>query len=807
MSPFIQDFRYGFRMLAKNPGFMAVAVITLALGIGANTAMFSIVYGVLLRPLPYPEPERIVEISHTYRGQIGQSGFTASACDFWREHREPFQYVAASTGVGVNLVGAGRPEHIEALRVSPEYFDVYGVRPFLGRSFTVEEDRAGGPNVAVLSFNLWREHFGGDPGALGRSVLLDGTPYTVIGVMPAGFASMPPAQLWTTIEPVRHTIGSGQNFEVLARLKRDVSRRKASTYLASLAHPFVQQYYQWMPERDREWASFAAVAYGYVISNQVRTPLLVLFAAIGFVLLIACVNVANLLLARTAARNREVALRTALGAGRARIVRQLLTESVLLALLGAAAGLMVAYWGLNFLLALAPHALPRAQDVTLNGWALVFTGGVAVLTGVLFGLAPAVQASRTNLNESLKEGEGRATFGLRRRRLSAAMVSAEVALSLLLLIGSVLLIRTFVGLLRTDPGFDPGGMLTLEIWTTGSKYSSTGTLANFYQELVRRIGAVPGVESAAVVAAGLPLERGGNVNPGVRVGDHMDYPSVDYREVTPGYFRTLGLPLRAGRFFTPADSTRSAKVVVLNAAFARQYFHNQNPVGQHLTLERDDLEVVGVAGDVRSSLNEPAPPTFFVPMAQADFGTDQLFQGWFPTSILVRTTVKPLTLSHAVEEAVRGADPDIPMGHVRSMEEVLAISLALQRLQMTLMGIFAGLALVLAAVGIYGVLSYWVRQRTHEIGVHMALGAAKRDVLRMVVKQGAVLAAIGIAAGLVAAFGLTRLMASLLYGVCPTDPLTFGLVALVLSGVALAASYIPARRATKVDPMEALRYE
>ena len=497
----------------------------------------------------------------------------------------------------------------------------------------------------------------------------------------------------------------------------------------------------------------------------------------------------------------------ALGAGRARVLRQLLTESVLLALFGAAVGLLVAFWGLHFLLGIAPDALPRAQDVALNGWALLFTGGVALLTGILFGFAPALHTSRTNLNESLKEGETRATFSLRGRRLSAALVSAEVALSLVLLVGSGLLIRTFAGLLRTDPGFDPQGMLTLGIWTTGSKHDSTPALANFYEELVRRIRAIPGVKNAAVVAAGLPLERGGNVNPGVRVGNHLEYPSVDYREVTSDYFHTLGLPLRAGRFLAPTDSTSSAKVAVINAAFAREYFRNQNPVGQHLMLDHDDLEVVGVAGDVRSSLNEPAPPTFFVPVAQADFGTDQLFQGWFPTSILVRTSVNPLTLSRAVEKAVAETDPDIPVGHVRSMEEVLSISLALKRLLMILMSVFAGLALALAAVGIYGVLSYWVRQRTHEIGVRMALGAGLPDVLALVVKQGAILAAIGIAVGLAAAFGLTRLMASLLYGVRPTDMLTFAVVPLVLAGVALLASYIPARRATRIDPMEALRYE
>jgi putative ABC transport system permease protein len=806
MSSLFQDLKYGVRTLAKNLAFTAVAVLTLALGIGANTAIFTVVYGVLFQPLPYPDSERMVEITRTVRGRVADyNGFTASAFDFWKQHRTPFQDLAAFTGGGFSLTGAGTPERVRALRVSSEYFGVYGVEPFIGRSFSSDEDHVGGANVAVLSYSLWKAHFNGDPHALGQNVLLDGIPYTVIGVMPEGFESIPPASLWTKIEQVRRTIGSGQNYEVIGRLNPGVTQEKSTGYLGSLALSFIAENYSWMKESDRKVVSFAAAPYRYMISNDVRTPLLVLFGAIGFVLLTACVNVANLLLARTTARNREIALRSALGAGGARIVRQLLTESVLLALFGAAAGLLVAYWGLGSLLALAPADLPRASHIALNGWALVFTTGLAVLTGLLFGLAPAITVSRVNLNESLKEGEGRASRS-HRGRLSAGLVSAEAALSLVLLIGSGLLIRTFANLLRTDPGFDPHHALALEIWTTGSKYNSTPALSSFYDEMIRRIRAVPGVESAAVVAAGLPLERGGNDNPGVRVGSELKHPSVDYREITPGYFRTLAIPMLQGRPFSDADTSSSPKVAIINAEFAHEFFKDQSPVGQHL-FDDKPMEIVGVAGDVRSSMNEPAPPTYFVPMTQASFGTDQLFQGWFPTSILVRTSVSPLSLSHEIESAVRNAEPNLPIGRVRSMEEVLSTSLAFQRFLMTLMGVFAALALVLAAVGIYGVMSYWVRQRTREIGIRIALGAGRKTVHLWVVKQGMTLALYGIAAGLVAAFGLARLLGSVLYGVKPSDPLTFVAVSLVLAAVALAASYIPARRATKVDPMMALRYE
>jgi len=807
MGTLLHDLRHGMRMLARSPGFTAVAVLTLALGIGANTAIFSVVNAVLLSPLPYPQPEQIVEISRTYRGELEMSNFDATQFAFWKSHSDSFQYLAADTPVGFNLAGAGRAKRVRALRVSTQYFHVLGVQPALGRDFLLEEDRIGGASVIVLSNGLWKRQFGADPQAIGRTILLDGESFTVVGVMPAGFESLPPVDLWTTIGQVANTIGSGTNYEVIGRLKSNVSRKQADSYLATLTRPFLSQVAPGIPEKIAKDISFGVFPYRYVITSDLRGPLLVLFGAIGFVLLIACVNVANLQMARAVTRDREIAVRAALGADRPRIFRQLLTENVLLALLGATLGLLIARWGLDSLLALTPTDLPRGQVISLDRWALGFTAVVAVLAGILFGLAPAFEASRPDLNESLKDGGGRTTSGRWHGRLAAGLGAGEVALSLVLLVGSGLLIETFTNLLRTDPGFDPRHVLSLQIWTTGSRYKSGGSLANFYKNVVRRIEAIPGVESAAVVAAGLPLERGGNV--GVQIEGRKDsqWYSIDYREITPEYFRTLGVPLRQGRLFSEADSMDVHKVVIINAAFARRHFPDRNPIGEHLAAEGTKYEIVGVSGDVRSYLNEPAPPTVFIPVAQASYDVDQLFQGWFPTCILVRTVQKPLSLSRAVENAVRDEDPDVPIGEVRSMEEVLSLSLTLQRFLMTLMSVFAGLALVLAAVGIYGVISYSVSQRTHEIGLRMAVGATRGNVLRLIVRQGLRLALLGTGIGLVAAVALTRLLGSMLFGVKATDPLTSAVVSVLLTAVALLATYIPARRATKVDPMVALRYE
>ncbi|HEV2416698.1 MAG TPA: ABC transporter permease [Terriglobia bacterium] len=813
MNTILDDLRFGLRMLGKNPGFTCVAIITLALGIGANTAIFSVVYGALLRPLPYPHPDRIVMLSRTYRGQVDYPAFDSREFAFWQEHRKPFAYLSASTDVGFNLAGGSHAERVEGLRVSSEYFHVLGVEPALGRDFRPEEDRIGGASVAILSNGLWRTQFGADPRVIGKAILLDGSPYTVVGVMPAGFASLPAAEVWTTIGQVANTIGSGSNYEVMGRLKAGVTREQASAYLDAFSAQYASQFIKHIREDQAKQIGFGVFPRQYVLSvgENYRTPLLVLFAAIGFVLLIACVNVANLQMGRAAARSREIAVRTALGAGRWRLFRQLLTENVLLGLAGGAVGLFVAEWGLHFLLLLAPADLPRANQIFLDRWALGFTALVAIATGILFGLAPALQASQVNLNESLKEGSGRSSVGRNRRRLAAGLISAEFALSLVLLICAGLLIKTFAKLLWTDPGFDPRHVLSMQIWTTGGHYKSQAELANFYEGIVDRLQRIPGVRGATVIAAGLPLERGGNL--GVQIDGRAPWRGTDYREVTPGYFSVMGIPLLRGRPFTGSDSADATKAAIINQTFARRYFPGRDPLGAHLVLPGFQLAatnapiVVGIAGDVKSQVDQPVPPTVFIPVAQADYGTDQLFQGWYPTSILLRTAGNPLALSRQVARAVSDANPNLPVGHVRSMEQVLSVSLAFQRLLMTLMSLFAGLALVLAAVGIYGVLSYGVSQRTREIGIRMALGAQKADVLRMVIGNGIKLALIGVGVGIIGALASTRLISSLLFDVQATDPETFVIVSLVLVGIALLACWIPARRAAKVDPMVALRYE
>jgi predicted permease len=811
MSTIWQDLRYAVRVLAKSPGFTAVAVLTLALGIGANTAIFTVVYGVLLRPLPFPEPDRIVQLAEYYQTQSDEMSLSAKEMESLREYGKLFEHIAGYTDVGFNLATGNEAEHVRGVPASAEYFQVLGVHPALGRDFLPEEDRGDGQRVAILSHELWMRRLGGDPGVIDQKILLSGDAYTLIGVMPAGFdprsnSFLHPgvrAEVWVPLAPVAKTAGSGENIGVIARLKPGVTREQLQSQMDIVTRDFRVRY----PNVVGQELVMSFRPYQAMIGAGMRPFLLVLLGAIGFVLLIACANVANLFLARGSSRGREIAVRVAMGASRVRLIRQLLTESMLIALAGGALGLAVAGSGLSSLLAMAPSSLPRLSDIRLDGWIFAFTFLISIVTGAVFGIAPALYATKTNLSESLKEGEGRASAGTGRARLRQGLVIGELALSLVLLTGAGLMIATFAKLMNTNPGFDSHHVLTMQFWMTGSKYNSTPEIMRFYRGIEQRIEALPGVTAAGVIAAGLPLERGGNN--GVRIAGpkESEWINMDYREITPGYFRAVGTALKQGRGFTEADSEGSHFVVIINEAAARKYFPDQSSLGKYLYVSGVLCEVVGVVGDVKSYLDQPAEPTTFIPAAQAKLGTSTLFEGWFPRSIVVRTTGNPLILNQALREAVATTNPLVPTGAVRSMDQVLAHSLALRNFMMMLLSIFGGLALVLASVGIYGVISYAVSQRTREIGVRMALGARPADVLRMILSEGLKLVAVGVALGLVAALMLTRLLEGMVYGVSMRDPLIFVLVNLLLVTVSLAACYVPARRAMRVDPLVALRYE
>ncbi len=806
-----QDLRYAIRVLAKSPGFTVVAVLTLALGIGANTAIFTVVYGVLLRPLPFPEPDRIVQLAESYQTLSDEMSVTAKQLESLREYGKLFEHIAGYTDVGFNLAAGNEAEHVRGVPASAEYFQVLGVHPTLGRDFLLEEDQGDGRHVAILSHSLWMRRLGGDPGVIGQKILLNGDAYTLIGVMPAGFdprsnSFLHPgvrADVWVPLALVAKTAGSGENIDVIARLKPGVTHEQLQSQMDIVTRDFRVKY----PNVVGQQLVISFRPYQAMIGAGMRPFLLVLLGAIGFVLLIACANVANLFLARGSSRGREIAVRVAMGASRVRLVRQLLTESLLIALAGGALGLLVANAGLGSLLAMAPSNLPRVSDIRLDAWVFAFTFLISILTGVVFGIAPALYATKTNLSESLKEGEGRASAGAGRARLRQGLVIGEFALSLVLLTGAGLMIATFTKLMNTNPGFDSHHVLTMQFWITGSKYNSTPEIVRFYRAIGQRIAALPGVTAAGVVAAGLPLERGGNNwvrLPGAKESDSI---SADYREITPGYFAALGIPFELGRGFTDADSDASSPVVVINESFTRKYFANRNPLGEHLNVGGMLCEVVGVVGDVKSYVDQPAEPTTFIPAAQAKLGTSNLFEGWFPRSVVARTMGDPLILSQALREALAAADPLVPTGAVRSMDQVLAHSLAIRSFMMMLLSIFGGLALVLASVGIYGVISYAVSQRTREIGVRMALGARPADVLRMILTEGLKLVAVGVVFGIAAALMLTRLLEGMVYGVKVRDPLIFALANLLMVAVSLVACYVPARRAVRVDPITALRYE
>ena len=811
MTTLWQDIRYAVRTLSKSPGFTAVAILTLALGIGANTAIFTVVYGVLLRPLPFPQPERIVQLAESYKDQMDAKSLTAKQLDRLRGYNQPFAYIAGYTEVGYNLAVGNVAEHLRGFPVSAEYFRVLGIRPMLGRDFLDEEDRGEGQRVAIISYAVWKRRLGGDESKIGQSILLNGEPFTLIGVMPRDFRPVieggmvePGApDVWTPLALVAKTAGSGENIGALARLKPGVTSAQVASQMNIVTEDFRREF----PEDVGKELQLSFLPYQRMIGLDERPFLYVLLGAIGFVLLIACANVANLLLARGGQRGREISVRIAMGASRRRIFQQLLTESFLIALAGGALGLFAAYGGLAALLAIAPIDLPRMESIHLDGAAFAFTFLVSLLTGAIFGLAPALKSASVSVNESLKEG-GRSGASAGRARLRQGLVIAEFSMSLVLLTGAGLMIATFSKLLHTDPGFNPRPILSMQYWLNGSKYNSTAEIDAFNRALILRLQSLPGVEAAGVIAAGLPLERGGNN--GVRIaGPHAsEYYSADYREVSPGYFSAMRIPLRQGRLFSDADAASTAPVVIINEQFAREHFPGRSPLGEHLYMSGDLVcEIVGVVGDVKSFLDQPPQPTTFVSSAQASYGTSKMFEGWFPRSVVLRAGVNPLSLAPAVGDAFAAVDPLVPTGATRSMQQVLSHSIALRSFLMALLSFFAALALLLACVGIYGVISYAVSQRTREIGVRIALGARRSDVLRLVLGEALRLIVIGVVLGVAAALALTRAMASLLYGVSAANPFIFLSTILLLTAVSLAACYVPARRAMQVDPIVALRYE
>jgi len=806
-----QDIKYGMRMLLKSPGFTLVAVLALALGIGANTAIFSVVNAVLLKALPFERPERIVRF---YNG-ASEEPASMSYPDFqdYANRAQTLQHVAAYLTMGTTLTISGEPERVRGASVSAELFPILGARAAQGRVFTAEEDKDGAPPVVVISHEFWQRRFGGAPNIVGQQISLGTGDKTIVGVMPPGFkfpvASAYPQEFWLPLmshpSVKRDMTRRGAIFlDVVANLKPGVTAEQANAELDTIARALEAQY----PDTNTN-RRVRLVSLHESLTSSIKPALYVLLGAVALVLLIACANVANLLLARAAARGKEIAVRTALGASRARVVRQLLTESLLLSLVGGALGLLLAVWGVDLLIAAAPAGVPRLQDVGLDREVLVFTLVITTLTGVLFGLVPALQASKLDLNESLKEGGRGSTEGGRRSRVRSALVISEVALSLVLLVGAGLLIKSFWSLLNTDPGYATNRVLTMTVPLSTTKYPQPEDRARIFQQILQRTSELPGV--VAVGATGqLPLGGNENVFNFEIEGRPLSAPGARQQAgdltVTPDYFRALNIPLLKGRSFTESDKADSPLVVIVNEAFARRYFPNEDPVGKRIVPRSErpplppPLEIVGVVGDVRhQDLGSVPYADVYFPHAQDPRATMDL--------VVQTATTDPTEVAPAIRGVIRELSRDQLIWQTRTMSSLVSASVAPRRFNMILLGVFAFVALTLAAIGIFGVMNYTVAQRTHEIGIRLALGAQGADVLKMVVGHGMMLAALGIGIGLVGAFVVTRVMSSLLYGVSATDPLVFAGVALLFTAIAFLASYIPARRATKVDPTVALRHE
>jgi predicted permease len=810
-----QDLRYGARMLLKKSGFTLIAVLTLALGIGANTAIFSVVYAVLLKPLPFHEPERLVML-WTKLEKLGVEQTWVSEPEIldFREQAKLFEGFGVLNGSSLVLTGNGEPEQLIGGGISTNFFSLLGAQVSAGRDFAPEEEQPGAARVAILSHGFWQRRFGGEQSVIGSTIHLSGRPATVVGILPPDFALLLPSE---TQEPTNIDVWipyaedyakRGRNHHVLtviARLRPGVSLAQAQEEMKSIAARLAPLHYT-----RTGFAVKVVSLHGDIVKKQ-RPALLLLLAAVSFVLLIVCANVANLLLARAAAREKEIAVRAALGAGRVRLVRQLLTESVMLALVGGALGILLARWGVKALLAVSPADLPRLAEVGINFPVLAFTCAITTLTGILFGLFPAWRASKTNLTQALKDGSRSLAGGVSSQRLRSAISVAEIALSLVLLVGTGLLLRSFLRLTQVDPGFAAHHVLTMKMYPPRTKYQDGVAVANFYQQLLEKIQALPGVEAAAAITD-LPLSNDSLGGPLTFEGvtaqaerANLASSEVTQSAITPDYFKTLKTPLLAGRFFTPQDARGKPRVAIIDETLQRRLWPNASPLGRRLTFGRfpDNpevwVEIVGVVRRIRQHrLDADVREQVYFPHAQSSK---------IEMTLAIRTTSDPLSLVGAVRGAVQSLDRDQPVYRIRTMAEWMAGALAPARFTLLLLLVFAGVAAALAVVGIYGVISHTVTQRTHEIGVRMALGAQQRDVLRLVIRQGLQLTVTGVALGLLASFALTRVMKTLLFGVSATDPVTFVLIALLLTFVALLACWLPARRAAQVDPLVALKYE
>jgi len=801
MDSLIKDIRYGLRGLLKRPGFTAIALVALALGIGANTAIFSLVNAVVIRPLPFPEPDRLVWVYGNIRN--GGNRASVSPLDFldYRNQNKTFEQFAASGTIPIsaNLTGSGEPERLMASAVTGNYFAAFGVTPALGRGFSLENEKTGQDQVTILSDAFWQKHFGGDPEIVNKTIILDSKPYQVIGVMPAGLSLPQSAELWVPLSfdtnpEMRQR--KAHFLRPIGRLKTGVTLLQAQADTDRIAAQLEEQF----PDSNTGW-NLRLLSLREQLVGGTRTTLFILFGAVGFVLLIACANVANLLLVRAAGRQKEIALRTALGASRLRIVRQMLTESLLLSLLGGALGALLAVWGVELLVSLSADTLPRTVNVKIDATVLLFTLLISLVTGLLFGLAPAFRTVKVNLIDSLKDG-ARGAEGTLRNRTRSLLVIFESAVAVILLIGAGLLVRSLIALQKVDPGFDANNVLTLRVDLPQKKYQGEGKSANFFQQLETHIASLPGVQAVGLITE-LPLSGQPNDVPFTVEGRPPVSPDqafdADFRRVNQSYFSALHIPLLRGRNFTEQEVRQTDKVTIVSQQLVDIVFPNEDPLGKRLVTQigNEAYEIIGVVGDIRhrSLAGQPFPAMYF-PTRNS---------GWM--NLVIRTQGDPLSIVGAVRKEVQALDPDQPIAAVKKMSDWVDSSVAEPRYRTTLLGMFAALAMILAATGIYGVMSYSVAQRTHEIGVRMALGARQLDVLKLVVRQGMVLTLVGVVLGLLGAFALTRVMQSLLFEVTAKDPFTFVVVAALLIAVAFVACFIPAHRATKVDPLVALRYE